>query len=169
MSTKRQHFLIPSCTQRAPVQFSSVQMLSRVWLCDPTDCSTPGFPVYHQLLDFIQTHIHWVGDAIQPSHPLSPLLLLPSIFPSIRVFSNVPVLRIRWPSIGTSAPASVIPMNTQDWFPLGLTGLISCSPRDSQVFSPKPHFKSIYSSALSFLDGSTLTSIHDYWKNHSFY
>ena len=53
------------------VQFSSVQSLSCVWLCDPMNCSMPGLPVYHQLLEFTQTHVHWVGDAIQPSQPLS--------------------------------------------------------------------------------------------------
>ena len=61
------------------------------------DCSTPGFPVYHQLPEFTQTHFHRVSDAIQPSHPLSPLLLLPPIPPSIRVFSNESTLRMRWP------------------------------------------------------------------------
>ena len=65
-------------------------------LCDPMDCSTPGFPVLHQLPEFAQTHVHRVGDAIQPSHPLSPLLLLPSIFPSIRIFSDESAPRIRW-------------------------------------------------------------------------
>ena len=65
-------------------------------LCYPMDCSTPGFPVQHQLLELAQTHVHWVGDAIQLSYPLSPLLL-PSIFPSIRVFSKESVLCIRWP------------------------------------------------------------------------
>ena len=69
---------------------------------------------------------------------------------------------------GASASASVLPKNIQDQFPLGLTGLISCSPRDSQESSPPAQFKSISSSALSFLYGPTLTSIHDYWKNHSF-
>ena len=66
-------------------------------LCDPMDWSTPGLPVCHQLLEFTQTYVHWVGDAIQPSHPLLTLLLLPSIFPSIRVFSNESALCIRWP------------------------------------------------------------------------
>ena len=66
-------------------------------LCEPMDSSSPGFPVHHQLLQFTQTYIHWVGDAIQPSHLLSSLLLPPSIFPSIRVFSNESVLHIRWP------------------------------------------------------------------------
>ena len=71
-------------------------------------------------------------------------------------------------SIGGSISASVLRMNIQDWFPLPLTGWIPCSPRDSQESSPIPQFKSISSSALSLLYGPTLTSIHDYWKNHSF-
>jgi len=70
-------------------------------------------------------------------------------------------------SIGVSASAWVLPMNIQDWFPLGLTGW-SCSPRDSQESSLPPQFKSINSSMLSLLYGPTLTSIHDYWKNLSF-
>ena len=78
------------------VQFSSVTQ-SCLTLCDPMDCSMPGLPVHHQFLEFTHTHVHWVGDAIQPSHPLHPLLLPPSIFPSIRIFSNESVLRIRWP------------------------------------------------------------------------
>ena len=65
-------------------------------LCDPMDCSTPGFPVHHQLLELAQTHVHQVGDAIQPSYPCRLLLLLPSIFPSISVFFNESVLPIRW-------------------------------------------------------------------------
>ena len=66
-------------------------------LCDPMNCSMPGLPVHHQLPEFTQTHVHLVGDAIQPSHPLSSLLLLPPIPPSIRVFSNESALRVRWP------------------------------------------------------------------------
>ena len=62
------------------------------------DCSMRDFPVHHQLLEFTQTHVHWVGDAIQPSHLCRPLLLPPSIFPSIRVFSNESVLHIRRPN-----------------------------------------------------------------------
>ena len=76
--------------------FSSFQLLSRVGLCDPMNRSTPGLPVHHQLPEFAQTHVLLVGDAIQPSHPLSSLLLLPSIFPNIRVFSNESALCIRW-------------------------------------------------------------------------
>ena len=70
-------------------------------------------------------------------------------------------------SIGVSASTSVLPMNTQDWFPLGWTGWISLHPRDSQESSPTPQFRNINSSALSFLYIPTLTSINDYWKNHS--
>ena len=70
-------------------------------------------------------------------------------------------------SIGVSALASVFPVNTQDWSPLGWTGWISYSPRDSQESSPTPQFKSINSSVLSFLHRPTLTSIHHHWKKHS--
>ena len=78
------------------VQFSSVAQLCPT-LCDPMDCSTPDLPVHHQLPEFTQTHVHWVSDAIQPLILCCPLLLLPSIFPSIRVFSNESALCIRWP------------------------------------------------------------------------
>ena len=77
-------------------EFSLVTQ-SCLTLCDPRNCSTPGLSIHHQLPEFIQTHVPWVGDAIQPSHPLLTLLLPPSIFPSIRVFSNESALCIRWP------------------------------------------------------------------------
>ena len=109
--------------------------------------------------------------SVMPSNHLilcSPLLFLNSIFSSIRVFSNETVLHIRWPNVGASASASILPVNIQDWFLLWLTGLISLQSRDSQKSSPTPQFKSINSSVLSFLCSPTLTSIHDYWKNHNF-
>ena len=88
-----------------------------------------------------------------------PLLLPPSVFPRIRVFSKKSVLHIRWQSIGVSASASVLLMNIQDWFPLGWTGWISLKSKElSRVFSK----------VLSILYSPTLTFIHDYWKNHSF-
>ena len=93
-------------------------------LRDPMDCSKPGFPVHHQLLELTQTHVHRVGDAIQPSHPRSSLLLPPSIFPSIRVFSMSQFFASGSQRIGVSASASVLPMNIQDWYPLGWTGWI---------------------------------------------
>ena len=106
-------------------QFSSVQSLSCVRLCNPMNCSTPGLPIHHQLPESTQTHIHWASDAIQPSHPLHPLLLLPSIFPSIRVFSNESAIHIRWPKYWTFS-FNISPSNEQsglisfriDWFDL---------------------------------------------------
>ena len=111
-----------------------------------------------------------IGSVMPSNHLIlcHPLLLLPSIFPSIRVFSNELALHIRSPNIGASASASVLPMNIQDWFPLGLTCWSPCSPRDSQESSPTPQFKSFNSLALSFLYNSTLKSICDSCKNHSF-
>ena len=78
---------------------SSVSSVTRLCptLCSPMNRSTLGLPVYHQLPEFSPTHVHWVGDVIQPSHLLCPLLLLPLIFPGIRVFSNESALHIRWP------------------------------------------------------------------------
>ena len=111
------------------VQFSSVQSIpvtqSCPNLCDPMDCSIPGFPVHHRLPELAQTHVHHVGDAIQPSHPLSALLLPPSIFPSIRFFSSKSVLRIRWPkywsfsfSISPSKEQSGMTSFKMDWLDL---------------------------------------------------
>ena len=93
-------------------QFSSVAQ-SFLTLCEPMDCSTPGFHAHHQLPGLSQTHVHRVDDTIHPSHSLLPLLLLPSIFPSITVFSKKSVLHIRWPnywsfSIDPSSEYSVL-------------------------------------------------------------
>ena len=74
------------------------------------DCNRPGCPVHHQLPEFTQTHVHWVGEDIQPSHPYHPLLLLPSIPPSIRVFSNESTLSMRWPNYW-SFSLSISPSN----------------------------------------------------------
>ena len=89
------------------VQFSSVTQ-SCPTLCHPMNRSTPGLPVHHQLPEFTQIHVHRVGDAIQPSHPLSSFLLLPSIPPSIRVFPSESTLCIRWPKYW-SFSFSIIP------------------------------------------------------------
>ena len=144
-------------------QFSSVTQ-SCLPLCNSKDCSTPGFLVHHQLAEFTQTHVHWVGDAIQPSHPQSS----PQSFPTSGPFQMSQLFTSGGQSIGISASTSVLPMNTQDWSPLGWTGWISCSPRDSQESFPTLQFKCRNSLALSFLYSPTLTFIHDYWKIHSF-
>ena len=111
-------------TLKSPVQFSSVAR-SCLTLCDPMGCSTPGFPVHHQLSELVQTHVHGVGDAIQSSHPLSSLIFLPPIFPSIRIFSNESVLCIRWPkywnfsfSFSPSNEYSGLISFTTDWLDL---------------------------------------------------
>ena len=116
-------------------QFSSVA-LSCPTLCDPMNCSTPGLPVHHQLLDFTQTRVYWVSDAIQPSHPLS------SPSPNALNLSQHQGLLMNQfftsggQSIGVSASTSVLPMNTQDWSPLGWTGWISLQSKGfSRVFS----------------------------------
>ena len=125
-------------------QFSSFAQSSPT-LCDSMDCNMPGFPVHYQHLKITQTHVHQVGDAIQPSHPLSSLLLLPSILPSIRVFSNKSVLHIRWPKFSFSISPSneysgLIPFRN-DWFDLlAVQGI-----RDSLESCPLPQFKSINS------------------------
>ena len=92
------------------VQFSSVQSLSCLTL-HTMNCSTPGLPVHHQLPESTQTHVHCVSDAIQPSHTL---LLLPSTFPSIRVFSNESALHIRWPKYW-SFTFNISPSNELPW------------------------------------------------------
>ena len=145
--------------------FISVQ--SCLTLCKPMDCSTPGLPVHHQLPEFTQTHVH---DSVMPSNHLilcQPLLLSPSIFPSIRVFPNESDLRIRWPKCW-SFSFSISPSNEHSGLiSFRWTGWISLQSKGlSQESSPTPQFKSINSSALSFLYSPTLISIHDYWKNH---
>ena len=147
------------------VQYNSVTQ-SCLTPCNPTDCSMPGSPIHNQLPETTQAHIHQVGDAIQPYHPLS-LLLLPSIFSSIRSFP------MSW---FFASGAKVLEFQLQhqsfkwifrtDFLQDGLVGSPR-SPRDSQESSPAPQFKSINSSVLSFLYSQTLTSIHDYWINHS--
>ena len=116
------------------------------------DCSTSGFPVHHQLPEYTQTHVHWVSDAIQPSHPLSS----PSPafkFPRIRVFSLVTFSHQEGKSIGVSASASVLQVNIQDWFPLGWTShmlqFYNCNllPLVPLIYISMPPFKWI---CLSF-------------------
>ena len=149
------------------IQFSSVTQLCLA-LCDPMNCSMPGLPVHHQLPEFTQTHVCWVGDAIQPSHPLSS----PSS-PALSLSQHQGFFQ--WVS-SLHQVAKVLEFQLQhqsfqrifstDFLLDGLVGS-PCSPRDSQDSSPTPQFKSINSLALRFLHSPTLTSLYDYWKNHS--
>ena len=148
-------------------QFSSVAQLC-LTLYNPMDCSTSGFPVHHQLPELAQTHVHQVSDAIQPSHPLSSLS--PPAFNLSQhegLFQWVSSSR-RYPKYWnlsfSDSPSNeysgLISFRT-DWFELLAVQRILKSP-------PTPQFKRTNSLALSLLYGPTLTSIQDYWKNHSF-
>ena len=136
-------------------------------LCDLMDWSTPGFPVFYHLSEFAQTHVRWVGDAIQPSHLLSSPSPLALSFPASGSFPVSQFFASGVQSIGASTSASVLPVNIQNWFPKDLLVWPPCSPRDSQESFLTPQSKSINSSALSFLYSPILTSIHDHRKNHS--
>ena len=118
------------------VQFSSVAQKC-LTLCDPMNCSTPGLPVHHHLPEFTQTHIHWVDDAIQPSHPLSsPFSSCPQSLPASESFPMSQLFAWSGQSNGVSALASFLPKNNQDWSPLEWTGWISLQSKWlSWVFS----------------------------------
>ena len=151
------------------VQFSSVQLLSRVWLfgipCTAARQASLSNINSRSLLGFMSIESVMLSSHLILCHPL----LLPSVFPIIRVFSNESVLRIRWPkywsfsfSISLSNEYSGLISFRMDWLDL-------LAVQGTLEFSPTPQFKSINSLVLSFLDRPTLTSIHEYWKNHSSY
>jgi len=158
---------LPANAGDTTVQFSSVAQ-SCPTLRDPMNCSTPGLPVHHQLPEFIQTHVHRVSDAIQPSHPLSaPSAPAPnpsqhqSLFQWVNSSHEVAKIlefQLQHHSLQRNPRADLLQN--------GLVGS-PWSPRDSQESSPTPQFKSINSSVLSLLHSPTLTSIHDHRKNHS--
>ena len=151
---------------------NSVQLLSCVWLfVTPMDCSTPGFSDNHQYLELTQNHVYQVSDAIQPSHPLSsPTPPAFNLSQHQGFFQWTSWSKVWSGSQSIAASALSPPMNIQDWFPLGLTGLISLQSKElSRVISNTTVWlKSICLLVLSFLYGSTLTSIYDYWKNSIF-
>ena len=116
-------------------QFSSVTQ-SCPTLCDPMNCSTPGLPVHHQLLEFTQTHVHWVSDAIQSSHSAAPFSSCPQSFPASGSFPVSQLFTSGGQSIGVSALASVLPKTSQDWSPSEWSGWISLQSKGlSRVFS----------------------------------
>ena len=148
-------------------QFSSVAQSGPI-LCNPMNHSTTGLPVYHQLPEFTQTHVHQVSDDIQPSHPLSspsPLTPNPSQHQSLFQWVNSShevakglEFQLQHHSFQRNPRADLLQN--------GLAGS-PCSPRDSQESSLTPQFKSINSLVLSFLYSPTLTSIREHCKNHS--
>ena len=150
-------------------KFGSVESLYRVWLF-----ATPWTAACQASLSIINFRnlLKLMSvESVMPSNHLilcHPLLLLSSVFPSIRVFSRESLLHIKWPKIGVSASASVLPMNIQDWFPLRWTGWISFqSKRLSRDLSNTTVQKTSILRCSAFFS-PTLTSIHDYWKNHKF-
>ena len=133
-SSVTQHHLT-EISYKTTVQFSSVAQ-SCSTLCNPANHSTPGLPVHHQLPEFTQTHVHWVGDAFQPSYPVVPFSSCSQSFPAAGSFQMSQLFAPSGQSIGVSALASVLPMNTQAWSPLGWTGWISLQSKGlSRVFS----------------------------------
>ena len=154
----RNSLFILDCCWRCSITKSSQT------LCDPTDCSTPDFS--WSLLRFMSIELVVPSNYLILCHPF---LLLPSIFPSIRglfqwVGSLPQVAKASQPWLQCQSFQWIFRVNfLSDWLIWS-----PCSPRDSQESSPTPQFKSISSSALSLLYGPALTSIHDYWKNHSF-
>ena len=154
-------------TSRQKTIISSVQFTpSFLTLCNPIDCSTPGFPVYHQLPQFAQTHVHWVSDAIQPSDPLSspspPAFNLSQhqgLFQWVSSLHQVAKdleLQLQYRSFQWIFKIDFL----QDWLVWS-----PWSARDSQKSSPTLQFKSISSLVPSFFYGPVITSIRDYWKN----
>ena len=148
------------------VQFSHSVMSNSLWSHElqhaRPPCPSPTPRVYSNSRPFNR----WCHPTISSSViPFSSHL---QYFPASGSFQMSQLFASGGQSIGVSASALVLPMNIQDWFPLGWTGGSPCSLKDSQESSPTPQFKSINSSVLSFLYSPTLTSIHDHWKNHSF-
>ena len=158
MVTFSQTFLVLGCCSVAQ---------SCPTLCDPMDCNTLGHPVLHHpqsLLKLIPLSWWW--------HPTISSSVVPfsSCLQSFSASGSFPVSHLLvsgGQSMGSSTSASVLPMNIQDWFPLGLTVWFSCWPRHSQESSPAPQIEDINSLVLSLFYCPALTSIHDFWRNHS--
>ena len=166
------HFRAHCMSEHECVCYCSVPE-SCLTLCDPMDCITPS-PTPEASLSITNSwslfKLTFV-ELVMPSNHLihcHPLLLLPWSFPASRSFAMSHLFASGGQSIGVSASTSVLPVNVQDSSPLRWTGCISLQSKGHSESSPAPQFKSINSLALSFLYSPILTSIHDYWKNHSF-
>ena len=137
------------------VEFSSVAQ-SYLTLCNPMNCSMPGLPVHHQLLESTQTHAHRVGDAIQPSHPVVLFSSCPQSLPASESFPMSQLFARGGQSTGVSALVTVLPKNTQDWSPLEWTGWISLQSKGlSRVFSNTRHHSSKASILQRYLSANT--------------
>ena len=149
------------------VQFSSVAQ-SYLTFCDPMDCNTSGFPVHHQHPELTQTHVHWIGDAIQPSSSVVPFSSCFQSFPASGSFQMSQFFPSGGQSIGVSASASVLPTSIQDWFHLGWTSWISLQSKGlSRVFSNTTVQKhQFFDAQLSSWSNFHIPTC--YWKNHSF-
>ena len=150
------------------VQFSSVAQFCPTF-CDPMNCSTLGLPVHHQLPRVhsdSRASSQWCHPAISSS--IVPFSSWPRSLPASGSFPISQLFTWGGQSTGVSASASVLPMNTQDWSPLGWTGWTSLQSKGLSKFSPTPQCKSINYLAISFLYSPILTSRRDYWKNQSF-
>ena len=135
----------------APPSTIVVQSLSHVWLCDPINCSIPGFRVLHHLPELAQMHVHWVSGAIQPSHPLLSLSPPALYLSQHQGLFNESVLHIRWPKY-QSFSFSISPSNNiQDWSPLELTGLMSLQSKGFSSVFFNTTVQSISSSVLSLV------------------
>ena len=147
-----------------------VHSINCVWFfVTPKTAACQASLSFSYLFEFVQTHVHWVRNAIiQHLILCCPLLLLPSIFSSIRNFSNEMAHPIRWPKYWSFSFSFSLSSEYSGLISLGLIGVISCYPTDSQEASPAPEFESIKSLVLSLLYGPTLISIHEYWKKHRF-
>ena len=131
------------------------------------DCSMPGFPVLHYLWSLLR---FMSIESVMPSNHSSSVapFSCSQSFPALKSFPISRLFTLGGESIGATASASVLPMNIQGWFPLGLTCFVSLLSRAAQEVSPAPQVKSVNYLALRSLFTPALTSIHNYWKNHSF-
>ena len=155
--------------QRSLIRYLGSVAKSCPILCDPMNGGTPGFPVLHYLPWICSNSCplsRWCDPTISSS--VTHFSSCPQSFPASRSFPMSWLFASGGQSTGASASVSVLPINIQDWCPLGWTGLISLQSRDSQDSSPASKFESINSLALSLLHGPTLIFIHGYWKNHRF-
>ena len=138
-------------------------------LCNSMDCSTPGIRIPHYLPEFAQGHVHWIRDGYQTiSSSAAPFSSCLQSFPASGSFPMSQLFASGGQGTGASASPTVFPMNIQGLFPLGFTGLILLCKGLSRVFSGTTVQSHQFFGTQPFFYSPALTSIHDYWENHSF-